>query len=108
MRTTILHKTDIRLNKDKLKEILDSKGLGYIELHEKVSDPNGKFGLDITYKGFMSLLSNRSTWKLIYAHAITDILNISTSDIFDIVKVDTEKLAKEKEEWKEKYQNKKK
>ena len=107
-RTTILHKTDIVLNKNRLKGILDRKGMGYIELHEKISDPNGKFGLDITYKGFMSLLSNRSTWKLIYAHAITDVLNIGINDIFDVIKVDTEKLAKEKEEWKRKYQKPKK
>lgn len=103
-RTVILHKTDIVLNKARLKEVLDSKGMDFTELHERISDVNGKFGLDITYKGFMSLLSNRSTWKLIYAHAITDMLNIRTSDIFDIVKVDTDKLAKEKEKWKEKYQ----
>ena len=104
MRTVILHKTDIKLNKERLKKILDSKGMGYNELHEKISDPNGKFGLDITYKGFMSLMSNRSSWKLLYAHAITEVLNISINDIFDVVKVDTDKLKREKEEWKEKYQ----
>lgn len=108
MRTVILHKTDIKLDKKKLKEVLDSKGMSYIELYNKVSDPNGKFGLDITYKGFMSLLGNRSTWKLIYSHAITDILNINTSDIFEVVKVDIDKLVVEKEKWKQKYEKDKK
>jgi hypothetical protein len=102
-RTVTLHKKDIILNRKKLKEILDSKGISYIELHEKVVD---KFGLDITYKGFMSLLSNRSTWKLLYAHAITEVLHITTNDVFEVVDIDIKKKAKEKEEWKEKYQNK--
>jgi|SRR5690606_488874 len=100
-RTVILHKTDIKLNKNKLKAVLDSKGMGYNELHEKVVD---KFGLDLTYKGFMSLMSNRSSWKLLYAHAITEVLNINTNDIFDIVEIDIDKKAKEKEAWKAKYQ----
>jgi hypothetical protein len=100
-RTVTLHKKEIILNRKKLKDIIDMRGLSYIDLHEKVVD---KFGLDITYKGFMSLLSNRSTWKLLYAHAITEVLLVSTNDIFDIIDVDVKKKAKEKEEWKEKYQ----
>lgn len=100
-RTVTLHKTDIKLNKKRLKEVIDSKGMSYKELHEKVVD---KFGLDLEYKGFMSLMSNRSSWKLLYAHAITEVLNISTNDIFDVVEVDTDKLAKDKEAWKAKYQ----
>jgi hypothetical protein len=103
-RSVTLHKKDIVLNKNKLKDILDSKGMSYIELHDKVTDPNGKFGLDITYKGFMSLLSNRSTWKLIYSHAITEVLYITTNDVFEVIDIDIEKKVREKEEWKEKYQ----
>jgi|SRR5690606_10304395 len=100
-RAVTLHKTDIQLNRKKLKNMIDNKGITYIELHEKTVD---KFGLDITYKGFMSLLSNRSSWKLLYAYAIVDVLRISIDDIFDIVEVDIEKKAKEKEDWKKKYQ----
>jgi hypothetical protein len=100
-RTVTLHKKEFILNRKKLKNILDNKGISYSELHEKVVD---KFGLDITYKGFMSLLSNRSTWKSLYSHAITEVLLVTTNDIFEVVDVDIEKKAKEKEEWKEKYQ----
>lgn len=100
-RTPTIHEKEIKLNKDKLKEILDRRGMEYMELHEKVQD---KYGLDITYKGFMSLLSNRSTWKLLYAHAISDILLINYMEIFDIITVDVEKVKKAKEKWKEKYQ----
>lgn len=105
MRTISLHKKDIILNREKLKRILDNRGMGYIELYEKVLD---KYGLDLSYKGFMSLLSNRSTWKLLYSHAITDVLNINTNDIFDVVDVDIEKKKKEKEKLYEKYRNRSK
>jgi hypothetical protein len=103
-RTPTIHKKDMVLNKDKLKEILDRRGMEYIELHDKLAGVNSKYGLDITYKGFMSLLSNRSTWKLLYAHAISDILLINYMEIFEIVDVDVEKEKVKKKKWKEKYQ----
>jgi hypothetical protein len=101
-RTPTIHKKEIVLDKEKLGEILDRRGMEYTVLHEKVQD---KYGLDITYKGFMSLLSNRSTWKLLYAHAICDILLIGYTEIFDIVDVDFDKEMKKREKWKE-YKNK--
>lgn len=101
MRTVSLHKKDIVLNKDKLKDVIDKRGMGYTELYDKVVNA---YGLDITYKGFMSLMSNRSSWKLLYAHAITDVLNVSTNEIFDIIDVDINRKIKEKEKWKKKYQ----
>src|SRR5690606_24052257 len=104
MRTVSLHKKDIIINKDKLKDILDGRGLTFTVFHERLSDA---YGLDLTYKGFMSLLTNRSSWKLLYAYAIVDTLNINISDIFDIIDVDIEKKIKEKEAWKNKYENKK-
>jgi hypothetical protein len=100
-RTPTIHSREMKLNEGKLKDILDRRGMEYIELHDKVKK---KYGLDLTYKGFMSLLKNRSTWKLLYAHAIADILLINYMDIFEIVPVDIEKAKKAKEEWKEKYQ----
>lgn len=103
-RTVSLHKKDVILNKDKLKAILDSKGMSYIDFYEKVSDVYGKEWLDLTYKGFMSLMSNRSSWKLLYAVAMTDTLDVKIREIFDIIDVDIEKKAKEKKKWKEKYQ----
>lgn len=101
-RTPTIHETDILLDKDKLKEILDRRGMEYMELWERVVK---KYGLDLTYKGFMSLLSNRSTWKLLYAHAISDILLINYTEIFNVVSVDVERVAKQKEKWKERYQH---
>lgn len=100
-RTVSLHEKDIILNKNKLKNILDKKGLSYIDFYAKVIDI---YGLDLSYKGFMSLLTNRSSWKLLYAYAMTDVLNIEIKDVFDVIDVDIDKKAKEKEEWKRKYQ----
>lgn len=101
MRAISLHKKDIILNRRKLKLILDTKGVSYIELYEKAVE---KFGIDITYKGFMSLLSNRSTWKLLYAYAITEAIFINIGDVFDVVNIDIEKKVKDKKKWKEKYE----
>lgn len=101
LRTPTIHKKEMLLNKDKLKDILDKKGMEYIELYEKTVD---RYGLDLKYKGFMSLLSNRSTWKLLYAHAIADVLNVDYMEVFDIVDIDVKEVAKAKQEWKEKYQ----
>ena len=103
MRTVTLHEKDIIINRDKLKKQLDSRGMGYIELHEKIVSV---YGLDLTYKGFMTILSNRATWKLLYAHAITDVLNVGITDVFDVIDIDIEEKAKEKKKWQEKYQNK--
>lgn len=102
-RKIILHKTDVILNKDKLKDILDSKDLTYIQLWERVVE---SYGLDLSYKGFMSLMTNRSSWKLLYAYAIVDVLGISLKDIFDIIDVDIEEKLKEKEQWRKQYQEK--
>lgn len=100
-RTPTVHGTEIIINNSKLKEVIDRRGMTFTELHDKMQR---KYGLDLGYKGFMSLLKNRSTWKLLYAHAMSDILLINYTEIFDVVDVDVEKVKRQKEEWKEKYQ----
>lgn len=100
-RTPTIHAKEIIINKGKLKDILDSRDMEYIELHDKIKTG---FGLDLSYKGFMSLLSNKVTWKLLYAHAIATTLNINYTEIFDVVDIDVEQAKIEKEIWKKKYQ----
>lgn len=102
IRTSTIHKTDMVINKGKLTELLDTKNLEFIDLHNKIST---KFGLDLGYKGFMSLISGRATWKLLYAYAIADILDVDILDIFELITVDVEQRKKEKDEWKQKYQH---
>lgn len=99
-----IHKTDVIINKQKLKEILDSQDMEYLQLQEKMRDD---YGIDLKYKGFMSLLDNHSTWKLVYAWIICEILKVQMTDIFETVQVDVEKKKKEKELWKARYEKKK-
>lgn len=98
-----IHKKDLHINKDRVKKLLDEKGMEYMELYRKAED---KYGLDITYKTFMNLLSNRSTWKLIYAWAIADMLNVEIYEIYDMVEIDQNKAVEERKEWEKKYINK--
>lgn len=98
-----IHETDILINKDGVKTILDKKNMDYMELYLQAQE---LYGLDITYKGFMSLLGNRSTWKLIYAWAIADTLRVGINDIFEVVSIDVEKAKEAKAKWKERYENK--
>lgn len=100
---TVIHKTDSLLNKEKLDAILEAKNLGYKELYNEVIKEHG---LRLEYKSFMNLLANNVTWKLHYARAICRTLDVQIDDIFDYVEVDVEEKAKEKEEWKEKYEKK--
>lgn len=101
MSRVTIHKKDIVLNRNTLKDIIDDKGIDFTALHEMATK---KYGLDISYKGFMSLIGNRTSWKLLYAYAIADILDIQISDIFEIVDVDVNEKIRRKKEWREKYQ----
>lgn len=105
MRTIALHKKDIVINKAKLRSIIESRGMGFLDFHEKVVD---EYGLDLAYKSFMTLLDNRSTWKLLYAVAITDTLNIDIFDVFELRDVDVDKKLQERKSWQDKYQKQKK
>lgn len=100
MRVTLLHKKDIILNKDNLKQELNKFGMNFSMLFDKVKK---EYGLDIEYKSFMSLIDNRSSWKLLYAYAIIDVINADIDDIFDIVDVDINKKIEDKKRWNKKY-----
>ena len=105
MRKVSLHEKDVLLNRDRLIEVLDSQGMNHKDLYHKITE---KYGLDISYKGFMNLITNRSSWKLLYAYTIIEVLSINLRDIFEMVDINIDKKIKEKEKWKSKYQNKQK
>ena len=96
-----IHKKDIVLNKKKFEQVMFKRGHKYISLYNKIVDD---FGLDLTYKSFMGLTDNRSSWKLLYAYSVIKELNIELEDVFELIDVDVDKKIKEKEKWKEKYQ----
>lgn len=95
-----IHETDIILNKKALSNLLLKKDMEYAELHEAIVDA---YGLKLSYKGFMSLISNQATWKLLYAWAVCQVLKVDISDIFTPIKVDIEKKVEEKEIWNKRY-----
>lgn len=88
-RSPIVHRTEIMVNRKKLKAVLDCKGLEYIDLYNLIVV---KFGIDLSYKGFMSIIAGKATWKLLYAYAIVDVLNIQIMDIFELIEMDVEKV----------------
>lgn len=71
------------LDKDGLKSIIRSKNMNFSELHRAIEE---KYKLGISYRGFMALINNDSSWKLIYALSIINILNIK--DINSIFKIE--------------------
>lgn len=100
LRKPTIHQIDIKLDKEKLDYILEGQGISYRELHDRIVD---NFGLDLSYKGFMSAIYNHSTWKLLYAYVIQEALNTPFTEFFDLVQVDKEKRKQEKAEFKRKY-----
>lgn len=103
MRTITLHRTDIILDKESLTTILKSRKLNYKELYSLIEN---KFGVDIGYKAFMHLCTNRASW--LYAYAIVNVLEISIDDIFHVVEVDVAKKLAERLAWQEQYEHRKK
>lgn len=45
-----------------------------------------RYDMSITYKGLGALVQGRSTWKLCYALAISDILGVSVETLFKLKK----------------------
>ncbi|UUV46833.1 transcriptional regulator [Bacillus phage vB_BanS-Thrax4] len=97
MRKFLIHDKDIKLNKSKLDAILDSQKMDYTELHDKICK---QFGLKISYKGFMNILSNRNSWKFLYAYALCELLKVTSNDIFELVDVDVDAERMERENMK--------
>ncbi|AGI11874.1 hypothetical protein X915_gp095 [Bacillus phage vB_BanS-Tsamsa] len=97
MRKFLIHDKDIKLNKSKLDAILDSQKMDYTELHDKICK---QFGLKISYKGFMNILSNRNSWKFLYAYALCELLKVNSNDIFELVDVDVDAERVERENMK--------
>ena len=95
-----IHKTDIKFNKDSVDEILKEIGMNYADLYKKMKD---SYGLDMEYKSFMNLISNRVTWKLLYAWALVDVLEIDLRKAFKVIEVDVDKVKEQKDKWDEKY-----
>ena len=100
VRTSTIHKMDMHINKEKLERIMKNQELTFVELHSRAVT---NFGLDLSYKGFMSLLYNQSTWKLLYAYVIQEVLDVPFTEFFELVEIDVEGRKRQKEEFKNRY-----
>lgn len=101
MRKHTIHKTDVVLDRESLDSVMFSKDLDFVGLHDSLVTG---YGIDLTYKGFMSLISNRSSWKLIYAVVLIDYLGVELDSIFHMIDIDIDKKLEEKRAWVKKYQ----
>lgn len=52
----------------------------------------------------MSLLYNQSSWKLLYAYVIQEVVDVPFTQFFKLVTVDVEDRKRQKQEFKIKYE----
>lgn len=92
----VIHKKEMEINKAKLKIVITTKKeWNFKELWKRMVDA---YGLDLEYKSFMALLQNNISWKLTYAQAICEMIDVSIDEIFDWVEIDVEEEKKKREE----------
>lgn len=91
---SVYHRTDVLINEYRLDYLLHKKEWTGVELHERIIK---KYGFELKYKAFMTLLSNKITWKLSYAWFIADILDDKIEELFDVHTFSDERIEMEKE-----------
>lgn len=74
-------KKEMILDKEKLNQLLHENKLNNLQLLQTLHD---KHGIELSYKGFNSLINNHNSWKLVYAYALCDVLNIKIEELFKI------------------------
>lgn len=96
----LLHKQDVFINKDKVDRLMAGKFKTYKDILEQMKV---KYGIVMSYKGFFTLLSNKSSWKLLYAMALCEVLETDINTLFEIKEVDLDGKLKKSLEMKNKY-----
>lgn len=91
----IYNKADVHLKRECLEEILKLKGWTYKELLERL----GYYGIQLQYRGFMSLIQNKVTWKLFYAMALAEVVETTIENLFKIVYYSEEDIKRMQEEY---------
>jgi hypothetical protein len=85
------HGKEMILNEAKVKNALQNKKWTFKELYERI---NVKYELDLKYRGFMNTIKNKNQWKLIYAYAIADLLEVPVEELFEVKEVESDELNK--------------
>jgi hypothetical protein len=77
----IQHKMDICIKREKVDRFLTENDWRLTEFLSRIQI---KYGIDLQYKGFSSLLDNKCTWKLLYAYVISDFMGLSIYELFEV------------------------
>ncbi|RFU63679.1 hypothetical protein D0469_19325 [Peribacillus saganii] len=67
------------INKKKFTSLIDEKQWTAKEFHDRWKS---KYGFSMKYNNFMELLNNKVNWKLVYAFAIAEMLEININELF--------------------------
>lgn len=69
------------INRDVFKSLAKLNGITQLEIVEILSV---RYRIDISYKGFNSLMTNKASWKLMYAMALSEILDTPITELFKL------------------------
>lgn len=82
--------TDAKINRQKFQSLIGRKKWTAKEFHERWV---GVYGFKMRYTNFMELINNNVSWKLVYALAISEMLEVNVGELFDFIKdEDIEKI----------------
>lgn len=96
----LLHRQDVFIKKEKLDSLMFGKFKTYKDVLEQIKN---KYGIVMSYKGFFTLLSNKSSWKLLYAMALCEVLETDINTLFEIREVNLDDKLRKSIEMKNKY-----
>lgn len=77
--------TDATLNREKFQSLIGAKEWTAKEFHKRWID---RYSFSIKYNNFMELINNNVSWKLVYAFAISEMLETNIADLFDFTTVE--------------------
>jgi hypothetical protein len=74
---------DAKINRQKFQSLIGAKQWTAKEFHERWTNV---YGFSIGYKNFMELINNNVSWKLVYAFAIAEMLEVDVYNLFEFSK----------------------
>lgn len=95
MSRQVQNKMEMFIKRDKVDSFRHKKRWTNVDLLERLQKC---YGIDLKYKGFASLLDNCGSWKLLYAYALSDLMELSIYELFEMKETKQKKLSEEEEE----------
>lgn len=82
--------TDAKINRQKFQNLIGKQRWTAKEFHDRWTK---HYGLSIKYNNFMELINNNVSWKLVYAFAISDMLEVDINELFEFSANEVEELV---------------